>query len=277
MNAFRAVTYQNEYLPRGGSETNAIVTVTSDAGSEPLSASAAEIVIIDTSGSMSGLGKLSAAKRATAAAIDCIRDGVAFAVIAGTDAARPVYPTGGTLAPAAPATREAAKAAVLELSAGGGTAIGTWLSLAAQLFTTAAPHAIRHAVLLTDGRNESEEEAELVAAVEACVGGFACDCRGGGGGWEGGGVRRVGSALVGRVDIVAEPSGLEADFRSMVEGAMGKRTGDVRLRVWTPVGATVAFVKQVAPTVEELSGRASGVDGSTVEYATGAWGQETRD
>src|SRR5262249_34318866 len=103
------------------------------------------------------------------------------------------------------------------------------------------------------------------------------DCRGVGTDWEVAELRRIASALLGTVDIVAEPSGLEADFRSMVEGAMGKRTGDVRLRVWTPVGATGAFVRQVAPAVEELSGRASGVDGSTVEYATGAWGQETRD
>ena len=54
MSTFTTECDQNEYLPLGGSEVNAIVTVTSDGvarrdGSQP---EAAEIVIVDTSGSM---------------------------------------------------------------------------------------------------------------------------------------------------------------------------------------------------------------------------------
>ena len=58
-----------------------------------------------------------------------------------------------------------------------------------------------------------------------------------------------------RADIVADPAGLAADFTEMMEAAMGKEVADVALRVWTPVGTTIKFVKQVAPTVEELTGR----------------------
>jgi hypothetical protein len=45
---------------------------------------------------------------ATAAAIDVIADGVAFAVIVGTQVARPVFPTDGRLALADAATRQTA-------------------------------------------------------------------------------------------------------------------------------------------------------------------------
>ena len=84
---FTVGVFQNEYLPGGAREVNAIVTVTS-AGSVadgPASPpSAAEIIIVDCSGSMGyPRAKLIKARHATAAAIDVIRDGTAFAVVAG--------------------------------------------------------------------------------------------------------------------------------------------------------------------------------------------------
>ena len=78
--------------------------------------------------------------RRPAAAIDCIRDGVAFGVIAGYRLARSiVYPQAGGLAvglrrePAPTAARRQSR-----LQADGGTAIGTWLTLARELFDTGA-------------------------------------------------------------------------------------------------------------------------------------------
>jgi len=53
MSTFTVDAYQNEYLPLGGSEVNAVVTVTSDGAGGPAGQpDAAEIVIADTSGSM---------------------------------------------------------------------------------------------------------------------------------------------------------------------------------------------------------------------------------
>ena len=94
MSTFTLEAYQNEYLPLGGTEVNAIVTVTSDgAGGPSGQPDAAVIVIVDTSGSMgSPSRKIKAAREATSVAIDCIRDGVMFGVIAGSDQARRVYP-----------------------------------------------------------------------------------------------------------------------------------------------------------------------------------------
>jgi len=278
MTKFIAETYQNEFLPVDGAEVNAIVTVTSLGGAvaaEPVAA--AEVIIIDTSGSMSMPGaKLRAAQRATAAAIDSTRDDVLFAVVAGTERARLIYPDAFGLAPASEATRAEAKEALGGLTANGGTAIGSWLELANELFND-APDAIRHAILLTDGRNQHETPEQLEKVLETCGGRFQCDCRGIGTDWEVSELRRVASALLGSVDIIAEPSEMEGDFRSMMEQAMGKATADVSLRLWTPQGAEVAFVKQVAPTIEDLTARATRVDAQSGDYPTGAWGEESRD
>ena len=278
MSTFTVEAYQNEYLPLGGSQVNAVVTVTSEA---PVEASeqpdAAEIVIVDTSGSMDWPAlKIKAAREATCVAIDCIRDGVAFAVIAGTDDADVVYPANGKLAVASEKTRAEAMKAARRLKAGGGTAMGRWLKVAAALFA-GVPGRTCHAILLTDGQNQHETEKQLTDVLEHVQGRFQCDCRGVGTDWEVSELRRIASSLLGSVDIIPDPDGMPDDFRSMMLSAMGKATGDVSLRLWTPQGATVAFVRQVAPTIEDLTDRAVPVNALTADYPTATWGSEARD
>ena len=275
---------QNEYLAEGAQDVNAIITVTAaDTAGIPAadaagSQSGAEIIIVDCSGSMGApQTKMAEARAATAAAIDVIRDGVAFAVIAGTERARPVFPPDGSLAIAGPATRDAAKRAVTGLRPNGGTAIGQWLQLAHRMFTS-HPATLRHAILLTDGKNEHETPEQLDTAISMCEGLFACDCRGVGTDWVVSELRRVSSALLGTVDIVPDPAGLAADFTAMMEAAMGKQVADVSLRVWTPQHAAVRFLKQVAPAVEDLTGRRAQSGPQAGDYPTGAWaGGESRD
>ncbi|MER7718980.1 VWA domain-containing protein [Streptomyces flaveolus] len=287
---FSVDVYQNEYLPEGGREVNAIVTVTATGGGTVGSAvaaphlyapglgpSAAVALMVDCSGSMDyPPAKMRNARDATAAAIDTLRDGVHFAVVGGTHVATEVYPGNGRLAVADATTREQAKQALRRLSAGGGTAIGTWLRLADRLLST-ADVAIRHGILLTDGRNEHESPEDLKAALDACAGRFTCDARGVGTDWEVKEVTGIASALLGTADIVADPAGLAADFTRMMETAMGKEVADVALRLWTPVGTTVRFVKQVAPTVEELTDRRTEAGPRAGDYPTGSWGDESRD
>src|SRR5579859_3453768 len=265
---------QNQYLPEGGRDVSAVVTVTSGADVSVAApgggAGSAEIIIIDCSGSMDyPPTKMSQARAATAAAIDVVRDGVGFAVVAGTSTAWPVFPPDGSMAVASPASRAAAKQAVTGLRANGGTAIGKWLGLARQIFA-GYPAQLRHAILLTDGKNQHETPEQLVAELGQCEGVFSCDCRGVGTDWE---VRELGT-----VDIVPDPAGLAADFAAMMENAMGKQVADVSLRVWTPQTATLKFVKQVAPAVEDLTGRRAQVSPQAGDFPTGAWGPgETRD
>ncbi len=279
MSGFTLEAYQNEYLPPDGTDVNAIVTVTSGgaAGAVAGLPDAAEIVIVDTSGSMGAPNaKIIAARDATSVAIDCIRDGVAFGVISGTAKPHRVYPEEGGLVLASAETRAQAKEAVRGLVASGGTAIGSWLALAKELFAT-TPGRICHAILLTDGANQSETSEELDEILADCEGRFQCDCRGVGTDWVVSELRRIASTLLGSVDIIAEPTEMANDFRAIMESAMGKATGSVSLRLWTPQGATVAFVRQVAPTIEELTERAEAVNALTADYPTGTWGEESRD
>jgi hypothetical protein len=271
----------NQYLPEGGRDVSAIATVISDgapAAAVADSGGSAEIIIIDCSGSMDvPHSKIAQARAATVAAIDVVRDGAQFAVIAGTSFARPVYPPAGTMAVASPQTRAEARQAVNGLRAGGGTAIGKWLQLASQVFRS-SPATLRHAILLTDGRNQHETPQELAAAISACDGFFTCDCRGVGTDWEVGELRKISSTLLGTVDIVPDPAGLAADFEAMMRTAMSKQVADVALRVWTPQQAEVRFVKQVSPTVEDLTGRRVTASAQLGDYPTGAWGPgESRD
>ncbi|WP_409237342.1 vWA domain-containing protein [Streptomyces sp. PA5.6] len=290
---FSVDVYQNEYLPEGGREVNAIATVTSTGGgtigaavgaphlyTAGQSPDAAVAIMVDCSGSMDyPPTKMRGARDATAAAIDALRDGVHFAVIGGTHVAKEVYPGGGRLAVAGPQTRELAKQALRRLNAGGGTAIGTWLRLADRLLNSAdvPASAVRHGILLTDGRNEHESPEDLRAALDSCAGRFTCDARGVGTDWEVKEVTGIASALLGTADIVADPAALSADFTQMMEAAMGKEVADVSLRLWTPVGVEIKFVKQVAPTVEELTGRRTEAGPRAGDYPTGSWGDESRD
>ncbi|MFJ8665274.1 VWA domain-containing protein [Streptomyces sp. NPDC093600] len=284
---FSVDVYQNEFLPEGGRDVSAIVTVTSTGGGTSDGAltdarpgtgtGAAVVIMVDCSGSMEyPPTKMRGARDATVAAIDALRDGTSFAVVAGTHVAQEVYPGDGRLAVADATTRDGAKEALRRLSAGGGTAIGTWLGLADRLLGS-ADASIRHGILLTDGRNEHESPADLRAALEACAGRFTCDARGVGTDWEVKEVTGIASALLGTADIVADPAGLAADFTAMMERAMGKEVADVALRLWTPVGVEITFVKQVAPTVEELTGRRTEAGPRAGDYPTGSWGDESRD
>lgn len=53
--------------------------------------------------------------------------------------------------------------------------------------------------------------------------------------------------------------------------------GEASLRLWTPTGSTVRFVRQVYPYLEDLTGRRGEVTARISEYPTGAWGAESRD
>jgi hypothetical protein len=272
---------QNPYLPVGGRDVSAVVTVTADATGDAVSPApgaaggSAEIIIVDCSGSMAGQ-KIKQACVATAAAVDMIRDGVWFAIIRGTGRARPVYPSDATMAVADRHTRAEARQAVLKLRAGGGTAMSTWLRLAQEVFQS-CPASLRHAILLTDGHN-GEWRKRLPAVIGLCEGSFRCDCRGVGTDWEVSELRKISAALLGTVDIVPDPAGLAADFEEMMRGAMSKQLPDVVLRVWTPQQAAVRFVKQVAPAIADLTDRRVASGPQAGDYPTGAWAPgESRD
>ncbi|WP_116112174.1 VWA domain-containing protein [Austwickia chelonae] len=278
---FSASVFQNEFLPEGGSDVHAIVTVNcTGAGGAGQSGSgdAGEIIVVDTSRSMEEAG-VAAARYAAAAALDQILDGVWFAIVAGNHQARLCYPDGysAAMVKMCPQTRQAAKKSLEQLRADGGTAMGTWLSAAAQLFDTVPSLAQRHVILLTDGENQHEAPEQLTRAINAVRGRFQCDCRGLGAAWQVDEVRRISQALMGTVDLIPRREDMAMEFESLMRASMGRGVAEVTLNVWAPQGAQVLFVRQVSPTLEDLTARRRDVNPLTGAYPTGAWGDETRD
>ncbi len=281
MAEFTAAVYQNEFLPSGGTDVNAIVSVTcTGAGTagQGGAGDAGEIIIIDTSGSM-GVQSMEAAKRAATAAIEQIVDGTYFAVVSGNGAAFLAYPhvrSGPGMVRMEPRTRAEAATAIRALQSGGGTVISTWLDLAGVLLQSVPSVIQRHAILLTDGENNEPTDV-LDRAIGRAAGFFQCDCRGVGVEWKVSELRRISQGLLGTVDIIPVPELMAAEFAAMMRTSMARGVSDARLRLWTPLGAQVVFVRQVSPTVEDLTPRRAAVNDLTGDYPTGAWADETRD
>ena len=268
----------NPYLAEGAGTVDAIISVA--VGSEMVAdkpPERVEAIIIDCSTSMlSPRDKFDEAKRATKAAVSEMVDGTFFTIIAGSEKAAAVYPEDGQPTRASEATRAAAARAVDGLQPNGGTAIGTWLAHVRKI-AGQHPGALTHAILLTDGKDEHETPEKLGEEIGLSEGEFTCDCRGVGTDWRVEELRAISSALLGTVDIVADPADLADDFAAMMRASMDKSIPELTLRLWTPAGATVAFVKQVAPTVQDLTERRVDAAGQCGEYPLGAWGHEERD
>ena len=282
MAQFTAEVFQNEFLPDGGTDVHAIVRVTcrgAGQAGQTTATDAAEIIIIDTSGSM-GENGIAQGRNAATAALNEITDGTWFAVIAGTHVGTRVFPYPGgpqQMVRMDPSTRQAAIASMQAFRADGGTAMGTWLTKAREVFSTVPQATQRHAILLTDGANEHETPDQLTRSIHDATGVFQCDCRGLGDRWQVDEVRRIASALLGTVDLIPAPQAMAAEFQSLVRKSMARGVSNVELRVWTPQGAQTLFVKQVAPNLEDLTSRRTVVNPLTSGYPTGAWADESRD
>ncbi|MBV8382224.1 MAG: VWA domain-containing protein [Planctomycetaceae bacterium] len=274
MTAFTAQVSQNQYLAQGADLVHAVMSITSERDATAArSGTLVEALLVDCSGSMDG-EKVRHAKSAIVTTIDLLREETWFCVISGSSVAHVICP----LAQATPAHKAEAKERVRRLTAQGGTAMSTWLEAAGREFHK-MPGAIHHALLLTDGKNESEPDDKLAAVVRACEGEFQCDARGVGTDWVPDQLRMISGRLLGTVDIIPQPSEIAADFRRVIEQAMGKSVREVLLRLWTPVGARVEFCRLVYPETVDLSDRArpDPRNPQVRDYPTGSWGEEKRD
>lgn len=278
---FSASVYQNEFLPEGGTDAHAIVTIScvgAGGAGQSGAGDAGEIIVVDTSRSMEAAG-VAAAQYAAGAALDQILDGVWFAIVAGNHQARLCFPDGYSAAMVRmnPQTRQAAKDSLRQLRADGGTAMGTWLLAAAQLFDTVPSLAQKHVILLTDGENQHESPEQLTRSINTVRNRFQCDCRGLGAAWQVDEVRRISQALLGTVDLIPRREDMAREFESLMRTSMGRGVAEATLNVWAPQGAQVLFVRQVSPTLEDLSSRRRDLTPLTGAYPTGSWGDETRD
>lgn len=270
--AFKLEAFQNKYLPPGKTRVDAILTVTADASVQASTGPLVIGFIVDKSGSMS-VDRIDAVKHAVGTAIGMLPEAAWFFVVAFDSTAQVVVRE----VQATQDSRRAAAQAIAALRAGGGTAMSTGLAAARAVFER-APNAIRQAIFLTDGKNESESAGNVTAQLQACEGLFQCDCWGVGTDWRVGEVQQIAHELLGKASLIPDAAGIEQAFRAAIEKASTKALKDVRLRVWAPQGATIAFVKQANPTLEDLTPKARVVTPQVREYMTGAWGPgESRD
>jgi Mg-chelatase subunit ChlD len=260
----------------GGSRAGAPAA---DSASRP-SAGFAEVVLVDRSGSMgSPITKDHLAKKAAAAAIDLLADGVLFAVVGGTDRARMIYPARSTLTVANARTRAAAGEAIRKLGTGGGlTAIGPWLDLARELL---APHydRVRHVTLLTDGRNTHQHRTPrtLEQVLADCHGVFTCDTRGIGADWDPEELRRIADRLQGTNDSIPDLGDLERELTDVVRGASRRKVAGAALRVRCTPHVSVSLLEQFSPSIADLAAHRVPVAGtSAVDFPTGPWSSEDR-
>ncbi len=271
--AFKLEAFQNKFLPPGQGRVDAILTVTADAQHQAGAGGPLVVgFIVDKSGSMAG-ERIEAVRRAVSTAISIIPDGTWFFVVAFDSSSQVVV----SEVVASAQSRAEAMAALRRLNAGGGTAMSTGLASARAIFER-APNAIRQAVFLTDGKNESESSGNVAAQLQACEGLFQCDCWGVGTDWRVGEVQQIAEELLGKASLVPDPGGIESAFRGAIEKASSKALKDVRVRLWTPQGAGIAFVKQANPSLEDLTPRGRVVTPQVREFMTGSWGPgESRD
>lgn len=281
MATFSAAVYQNEFLPDGGTDVSAIVRIgVTNAGQAGDEGRAGEVVMVDVSGSM-GEKNMRAAQLAAMVAVDTIPHGTWFAVVAGAHRAFLAFPrvrSGQAMVQMDDRTRNQAKQAIARFQSGGGTAIGSWLELTYRVFASMGSQlSNRHALLLTDGEDRDETPQQLDEAIRRCIGIFQCDCRGVGTDWVVSEIRKISQALLGSVDIIPHPSQMAEEFARIMQAAAARGVADAYLRVWAPQGSQVLFVRQVSPTVEDLTRRGRSVNPLTQDFPTGAWADEERD
>jgi Mg-chelatase subunit ChlD len=265
--------FHNPYLPLGGKRVDVVVTLTAAAGSAEVSSQSRVVgFIVDRSGSMAG-DRIKAVKSAAIKAIGMLDSSTQFFVVAFNSKGYVIVPPG----PATDDNKMSAAWQLKNLTADDGTAMSTGLATAREQFQK-FPNALRYAVFLTDGKNESESPQNVANELRQCQGLFETDCWGIGIEWKVGEVQEIARTLLGKASLIPDPSGIEEAFHAAMGKAAAKSIQDVRLRLWTPASTQVAFVKQVNPTIEDLTSRATLAKPQVRDYPTGNWGSgESRD
>lgn len=271
---FTSQVFQNQFLPAGAQQVNAVVRITSDGKGAGTSQQKVVGLIVDRSGSMDENGKIRAAREALEAAIKALPESpnCFFFVIAGHDYGEVVVPLQESNAE----NKRTAIAKIKSIIANNGTDFGKWLSAAAAEFKK-MPGAIRQAILLTDGKRTGSDE-EFIRALNACESVFQIDSRGVGKDFIPEELRKIQDKLGGTIDMIKQPQDMAKDFEAIIAKVGGLASSDVSIQIWVPAGAKVKLVKQVSPSILDITDKAqAGTNAQTQSWLTGAWGEESRD
>jgi hypothetical protein len=271
---FNLEAYYTPTLPEGGDRLTAVLAVEA-AQSDLVVTSPQERVllfIIDKSGSMQG-ASIDAVRQAVMRGIDLCDERMTIGVVAFDDSASVLVKPQKADAHG----KDAAAQLLRMLFASGGTAFSTGLDLARSIFQQ-YPDAIRRAIFLTDGVNESERPGRFESVLRQCVGSFECDCWGLGSKWHVGEVQEVARALSGKASLIPGPGEIEAAFGAAIKNAASKAIADVRLRLWMPQTAQITLIKQMNPTIQDLTTTGTRTSPQSLEIGIGSWAPgESRD
>ncbi len=91
-------------------------------------------------------------------------------------------------------------------------------------------------------------------------------------------MRRIATALLGSVDLIAQPQAMAADFEQIMRQSMGRGVAEAAAAgVGAAGGAGAVRPPGVAPPSRTSPSRRQDVNPLTGAYPTGAWGDESRD
>ena len=267
-----AEVFQNEYLAADAGRADALVTVTTGGPDDPGTvAPRALVFLLGLSGELPQ-ADFDAVTRTVAAAIDGLDDDVRFAVVAGSEYARMLYPDTMRTVRADASAKAGARAALAGLEPVRAAAFGRWIRMADRLFSS-HPDAVRTAVLLMDQEATAESPDELEAALAACTGRFSCHVRGVGTNWSVSQGRAIATSLSGTLDIVPAPArptpdrALAVGLATIIDRTRQAFVRDLAMRITVArSGVRVRSVTRTAPTIEDLTGRGYPVGPGATEY-----------
>ena len=282
MAEFTAEVYQNEFLPEGGTDVNAIVTVTCAERDRPVRPDPVMRARSSSSTPQARWAAPSSMPPKWRRRLPWIRSSTAPGSRSSPAPIRPTSPflwyaperawSGWTCGTDRPHIKRSANSAPTEArrwEPGSPSLAGS---------STRCPELVqRHAILLTDGENHNETPEQLTNAIMGVTGKFQCDCRGVGVDWQVAEVRRIAQALLGSVDIIPEPDQMSQVFAELMQQSMSRGVADAQL---TGLGAAGRAGAVRTPGLADCRGSDSPPRRGqplTGGYPTGSWGDESRD
>ncbi|AUH42959.1 VWA domain-containing protein [Streptomyces sp. CMB-StM0423] len=252
------------------------VEITAEAAGGPVPAAADTGVIVALDFAPQ---RLAETRRAVAAAITALPDGMAFAVLHGGGAPRICYPYDASevWAYADDISRNTARfEAERLLPAGGGTGgYAAWLD-AARAHVAREPRRIAHLLVITDGRGH--DDGRLDAAIDACAETLTCDVIGVGGDWEPALPARIATRLHGRAELAEGAGPLAARLADIAGRLRSTRVPAVPVEVRLRAGVTLRSFREAAPVSRELrpDPHPAGADPWRHVFSTRLWDAGTR-
>lgn len=245
---FDITAHHNAFLRVGQSTMQAILSLQVAADTVMTPAPLALGIALDRSGSMEG-AKIRAARDGAIKVVQALDETMAFVVVAFSDRAQMLFgPALGTKE-----NKQRAAQAIQVVTANGGTAMSTALNAVVDSLGQDQTRA-KKMLLLTDGKNESEQRLVLDKAVARCAAAnISVSAWGVGTDWDVKELRYIADQTHGDADIIPTPQMVASAFASAFNEMRKTALTDVQMYLWSPVGVAIKKIAQVFPQIVPLT------------------------